>query len=92
MGFTFTTIIIAVLAGFGATHLWKKNAFLGLVLAAVCGVASILAFFALLTAAVALTFKLLPLIAVAAVGYFIYRAIRSRNDANPASSSPSFTE
>lgn len=80
MGFTFTTIVIAALAGFGTYSFWNKNRFLGLVFAAVCGIAALLAFFALLFQAVALTFKLLPLIVIGVIAWLIYRAVSKRGD------------
>lgn len=80
MGFTLTTIIIAALAGYGAYSFWNKNRFVGLILASVGGIAAILAFFAILFQAVAITFKLLPLIVVGVVAWLIYLTIRSRND------------
>lgn len=92
MGFTLTTIIIAALAGYGAYSFWNTNRFVGLILASLSGVAAVLAFFAILFQAVAITFKLLPLIVVGVVAWLIYLAIRSRNDANPANTSPGYTE
>ena len=92
MGFTLTTIIIAALAGYGAYSLWNKNRFFGLILASVAGIAAVLAFVAILFQAVAVTFKLLPLIVVGLVAWLIYLAVRSRNDANPANTSFSYTE
>ena len=91
MGFTLTTIIIAALAGYGAYSFWNKNRFVGLCLASVSGVAAVLAFFALLFQAVAITFKLLPLIVVAAVAWFIYLGIRSRRDNQRSDVSAGYT-
>ena len=91
MGFTLTTIIIAALAGYGAYSCWNKNRLIGLCLASVSGVAGVLAFFALLFQAVAITFKLLPLIVVAAVAWFIYLGIRSRRDSQRSDVSAGYT-
>lgn len=92
MGFTLTTIIIAALVGYGAYSFWNKNRVIGMSLATVAGIAAVLAFFAILFQAVAITFKLLPLIVVGVVAWLIYLAIRSRNDATPANTSPGYTE
>ncbi|WP_156515227.1 hypothetical protein [Dietzia timorensis] len=88
----FTTIVIAALAGYGAYSFWDKNRFIGLCLASVSGVAAVVAFFILLFQAVALTFKLLPLIVVGVVVWLIYLGIQSRNDTGPSSASPEYTE
>ena len=80
MGFTLTTIIIAALAGYGAYSFWNKNRFAGLILASVGIVAAVLAFFAILFQAVAITFKLLPLIVAGVVAWLIYLALRNQSE------------
>ena len=80
MGLMPTTIIFATLAGYGAYSFWETNHFIELCFASICGVTSIIALSDLLFMAVAITFKLNPLIIVGVVGCLIYLASRSRNN------------
>lgn len=78
MGFTVTTIVIAVLAGVGAYFSWNENRLVSLACGVVCAIASAIATIAAFVWAVAVVFKLLPIILLVIAIWLIYRAVAKR--------------
>ncbi|WP_333620256.1 hypothetical protein [Dietzia sp.] len=84
MGFTLTAIIIAVLAGVGAYFAWSQNRMVAIACGVVCAVASSFAIIAAFVKAVALIFKLLPILLLVLAIWLIYRAVTKRRHTNAA--------
>lgn len=80
MGFTLTAIVIAVLAGVAAYFAWRQNRMVAIGLGVICAIASSLAIVAAFVKAVAVVFKLLPIILLIVAIYFIYRAVTKDRD------------
>lgn len=75
MGFTLTATIIAVLAGIAAFFAWRENRIISIVCGFICAIASALAILAAFIKAVALVFKLLPIILLVLAIWLIYRGV-----------------
>lgn len=80
MGFTLTATIIAVLAGIAAFFAWRENRMISIVCGFICAIASALAILAAFIKAVALVFKLLPIILLVLAIWLIYRAVTKDRD------------
>lgn len=80
MGFTLTATIIAVLAGIAAFFAWRENRMVSIVCGFICAIASALAILAAFIKAVALVFKLLPIILLVLAIWLIYRAVTKDRD------------
>lgn len=80
MGFTLTATIIAVLAGVCAYFAWRENRMLSILCGFICLIASMLAIIAAFAKAVALLFKLLPIVLLVIAIWLIYSAVTKDRD------------
>ena len=82
MGFTLTATVIAVLAGVAAFFAWRENRMVSIVCGFICAIAASLAILAAFVKAVALVFKLLPIILLVLAIWLIYRALTKDRDSD----------
>lgn len=77
---TFTALVIAILAAIAAYFSWNTNRPVALGCAIVCVIASLFALLFGFISAVALFFRLLPLLLLIAAGFLIYKVLtKDRN-------------
>lgn len=80
MGATITAIVIAVLAGIGTYYTWERNKGLSMGLAVVTAIAGAVGTLLAFVQALALVFKLLPILLLALGIWLIWKVARSRNN------------
>ena len=85
MGISLTTIIIAVLAGAGAYFAWEKSRAASIAMGMVCIIASASALVSAIFSALAIVFKILPLLLLAGGAWLVWRAIGKKDSSTDVS-------